>query len=117
MAGGGEYTTGPRQGPWAWTAGWIGPYSGAVQQVVLFSGIAGMLGALALVVSRWTWGAGSVLRRMMLGILPGIAGAFIIGVWQTDLISDSVEVFLLPFVLGIGSFALGMLVVIQLRAR
>lgn len=76
-----------------------------------------MLGALALVVSRWTWGAGSVLRRMMLGIIPGIAGALIVGVWQTDLIPDSMETFLLPFLLGIGSFVIGMLVLLQLRAR
>jgi uncharacterized membrane protein len=88
-----------------------------VQQVVMVTGIAGMLGALALVVSRWTWGAGSVLRRMMLGVIPGISGAFIIGVWQTDLIPDSMETFLLPFVLGIGSFAIGMLVLLHLRAR
>lgn len=88
-----------------------------MQQVVLFSGIAGMLGALALIVSRWTWGAGSVLRRMMLGIIPGIAGALVVGVWQTDLIPDSMETFLLPFILGIGSFAIGMLVLLQLRAR
>ncbi len=94
-----------------------GPYSGAVQQVVLFSGIAGILGALALVVSRWTWGAGSVLRRMMLGVLPGIAGALVIGVWQTDLIPDSLEKFLLPFILGIGSFIIGLIVLLQLRAR
>ncbi len=88
-----------------------------MQQVVLFSGIAGMLGALALVVSRWTWGSGSVLRRMMLGVIPGIAGAFIIGVWQTDLIPDRMETFLLPFVLAIGSFAIGILVLLELRAR
>lgn len=88
-----------------------------MQQVVLFSGIAGMLGALALVVSRWTWGAGSVLRRMMLGVIPGISGALIIGVWQTDLIPDSIESTLLPLALGIGSFAIGMLVLLQLRAR
>ena len=95
----------------------VRPYSGAVQQVVLFSGIAGMLGALALVVSRWTWGAGSVVRRMALGVVPGISGAFIIGVWQTDLIPDPMESFLLPFVIGIGSFAIGLLVLLQLRAR
>ncbi len=88
-----------------------------MQQVFLFSGIAGMLGAMALVVSRWTWGAGSVLRRMMLGVIPGISGALIIGVWQTDLIPDSMESALLPIVLGIGSFAIGMLVLLQLRAR
>jgi hypothetical protein len=76
-----------------------------------------MLGALALVVSRWTWGAGSVLRRMMLGVIPGIAGAFVVGVWQLDLVPDSMEAFLLPFVLGIGSFAIGMLVLLELRAR
>jgi len=88
-----------------------------VQQVILFVGLAGVLGGLGIVASRWTFEAGSIGKRMILGIIPGIAGAAIVGVWQTDLIPDQMESFLLPFALGVGSFAIGLLVVLELRAR
>lgn len=88
-----------------------------MQQVILFSALGGVIGGLALIASRWTFEAGSVGKRLLLGVIPGIAGAVIVGVWQTDLIPDQMETFLLPFVLGIGSFAIGLLVVLHLRAR
>jgi hypothetical protein len=92
-------------------------YSGRVQQVILFSGLAGVIGGLALVASRWTFESGSVGKRIALGVIPGIAGAAIVGVWQTDLIPDQMESSLLPLMLGVGSFAIGLLVLLELRAR
>ena len=88
-----------------------------MQQVILFSALGGVIGGLALIASRWTFEAGSVGKRLLLGVIPGIAGALIVGVWQTDLIPDQMETFLLPFMLGIGSFAVGLLVVLHLRIR
>ncbi len=88
-----------------------------MQQVILFSALGGVIGGLALIASRWTFEAGSVGKRLILGVIPGIAGAVIVGVWQTDLIPDQLESFLLPFVLGIGSFAVGVLVLLHLRIR
>jgi hypothetical protein len=88
-----------------------------VQQVILFSALGGLIGGLALVASRWTFEAGSVGKRLLLGVIPGIAGALIVGVWQTDLMPDQLERFLLPFMLGIGSFAVGLLVLLHLRIR
>ena len=88
-----------------------------MQQVVLFAGVTGMLGGLAAVTSRWTWGTATILGRTVLGVIPGIVGAVIIAVWQVDLIPDQIESALLPIALGIGSFAMGALVLIQLRAR
>jgi len=85
-----------------------------VQQVLLFTGIGAALGGLALVASRWTWSVGA---RLLLGVIPGLAGAIIIGVWQTDLVPDQIESLLQPILLGIGSFAIGTLVVLELRAR
>lgn len=93
------------------------PYSGAVQQVLLFSALGGVIGGLALIASRWTFEAGSIFKRLLLGVIPGIAGAVIVGVWQTDLIPDQLESALLPVMLGIGSFAVGLLVVLHLRIR
>lgn len=92
-------------------------YSGPVQQVLLFSGLAGLIGGLALIASRWTFGAGSAGKRLLLGVIPGLAGAVLVGVWQLDLIPDQMESALLPFLLGVGSFAVGLLVLIELRAR
>ncbi len=88
-----------------------------MQQVILFSALGGAIGGLALIASRWTFEAGSVGKRLLLGVIPGIAGALIVGVWQTDLIPDQMETFLLPFMLGIGSFAVGLLVILHLRIR
>ena len=88
-----------------------------MQQVILFSALGGVIGGLALIASRWTFEAGSVGKRLLLGVIPGIAGALIVGVWQTDLIPDQMETFLLPFMLGIGSFAVGLLVILHLRIR
>ena len=88
-----------------------------MQQVLLFSALGGLIGGLALVASRWTFEAGSVGKRLLLGVIPGIAGAVVVGVWQTDLIPDQLETFLLPFMLGIGSFAAGLLVLLHLRIR
>lgn len=88
-----------------------------MQQVILFSALGGVIGGLALIASRWTFEAGSVGKRLLLGVIPGIAGAVIVGVWQTDLIPDQMETFLLPFMLGIGSFAVGLLVILHLRIR
>ena len=88
-----------------------------MQQVILFCGLAGALGGLGIVASRWTFEGASIGKRMILGVIPGIAGAIIVGVWQLDLIPDQMESFLLPFMLGIGSFAIGLLVVLELRAR
>jgi hypothetical protein len=88
-----------------------------MQQVILLSSFAGLIGGLALVVSRWAWDGGSALRRMMLGVVPGICGAILIGFWQLDLVPDQVEGALLPIGLAVGSFALGLLVLVQLRAR
>jgi hypothetical protein len=85
-----------------------------VQQVLLFAGLGAALGGLALVASRWTWSVGS---RLLLGVIPGLAGATIIGFWQTDLVPDELESLLQPLLLGIGSFAIGALVVLELRAR
>jgi hypothetical protein len=93
------------------------PYSGPMQQVILLTGFAGLIGGLALVVSRWSWDGGSVPRRMMLGIVPGICGAILIGFWQLDLVPDQMEAALLPVALAIISFALGLLVIVELRAR
>lgn len=93
------------------------PYSGRMQQVILLSGFAGLIGGLALVVSRWSWDGGSVPRRMMLGIVPGVCGAILIGFWQLDLVPDPVEAALLPIALAIGSFLLAVLVLVELRAR
>lgn len=83
----------------------------------MLSGLAGVIGGLALVASRWTFESGAVGKRIILGVIPGIAGAVIVGVWQTDLIPDEMESFVLPFMLGIGSFAIGLLVLLELRAR
>ncbi|MEA2537110.1 MAG: hypothetical protein QOF11_1344 [Chloroflexota bacterium] len=88
-----------------------------MQQVILVSSFAALIGGLALIVSRWSWDSGSVPRRMMLGVVPGICGAILIGFWQLDLVPDQVEAALLPIGLAIGSFALGLLVLVQLRAR
>ena len=88
-----------------------------MQQVILFSGLAGLIGGLALVASRWTFEGGAIGKRIILGVIPGIAGAVIVGVWQTDLIPDQMESSLLPLLLGIGSFAIGLLVLLELRAR
>jgi hypothetical protein len=88
-----------------------------VQQVFLLAGILGVIGALALVTSRWTWGTATLTGRLALGVIPGIAGAVIIGVWQTDFIPDAIEAALLPVMLGIGSFAIGLLIVLHLQAR
>jgi hypothetical protein len=88
-----------------------------MQQVILFSGLAGLIGGLALIASRWTFEAGSIGKRAVLGVIPGMAGAVIVGVWQTDLIPDQMESSLLPLMLGIGSFAIGLLVLLELRAR
>lgn len=85
-----------------------------MQQVLLVAGIGATLGGLALVASRWTWTVGN---RLLLGIIPGLAGAFIIGVWQADLVPDEIESLMQPLLFGIGSFAIGLLVVLQLRAR
>jgi hypothetical protein len=85
-----------------------------MQQVLLFAGIGATLGGLAIVASRWTW---TVWARIMLGVIPGLIGAIIIGVWQTDLVPDELESLLQPILLGIGSFAIGTLVVLELRAR
>lgn len=93
------------------------PYSGPMQQVFLLSGFAGLIAGLALVVSRWSWDGGSVPRRMMLGVVPGICGALLIGFWQLDLVPDELEAALLPIALAIISFALGLLVLVELRAR
>ncbi len=101
----------------AWTGAGRATYHDPVQQIVLFAGVTGMLGGLAAVTSRWTWGSATIFGRLMLGVIPGIAGAIIIAVWQVDLIPDQLESALLPIVLGIGSFAMGALVLIQLRAR
>jgi hypothetical protein len=115
--GGGEYTT---------TSVWFRlgvdlaagrPYSGSMQQVILLTGFAGLIGGLALVVSRWSWDGGSVPRRIVLGVIPGICGALLIGFWQLDLVPDQMESALLPFALAFISFALGLLVFAQLRAR
>ncbi len=99
------------------TGGTRATYHGPVQQVLLFAGILGLLGALALVTSRWTWGTATIAGRLAMGVIPGIAGAVIIGVWQLDLIPDSIETALLPVLLGIGSFAMGLLVLLHLQAR
>ncbi|MEO8228391.1 MAG: hypothetical protein ABI628_01370 [Chloroflexota bacterium] len=88
-----------------------------MQQVILLTGFAGLIGGLALVVSRWSWDGGSVPRRMMLGIVPGICGAILIGFWQLDLVPDQLEAALLPVALAIISFGLGLLVLVELRAR
>ena len=101
----------------AWTGHLGAAYHGPVQQVFLFAGILGVLTSLAVVTARWTWGTATISGRMALGVIPGIAGALIIGVWQTDLIPDALEAALLPVVLGIGSFAIGLLIVLHLQAR
>ncbi|MDP9482178.1 MAG: hypothetical protein M3P84_03025 [Chloroflexota bacterium] len=88
-----------------------------MQQVILLTGIAGLIGGLALVVSRWSWDGGSVPRRMMLGVIPGVCGAILIGFWQLDLVPDQVEAASVPVAVAIGSFALGLLVLAELRAR
>jgi hypothetical protein len=85
-----------------------------VQQVLLVAGIGATLGGLALVASRWTWTVGN---RLVLGVIPGLAGAIVIGYWQADLVPDEIESLMQPILLGIGSFAIGLLVVLQLRAR
>jgi hypothetical protein len=101
----------------AWTGGPGAAYHGRVQQVLLFAGILGVLAALALVTARWTWGTATITGRIALGVIPGIAGALIIGVWQTDLIPDAIETALLPVLLGVCSFAMGLLVLLHLQAR
>ncbi len=90
------------------------PYSGRVQQVILFAGIGATLGGLAIVAARWTW---TISARLLLGIIPGLIGAIVVAVWQTDLVPDELESSLQPILLGIGSFAIGALVLLELRAR
>ena len=88
-----------------------------MQQLILLASFAGLIGGLALVVSRWSWDGGSVPRRMMLGVIPGMCGALLIGFWQLDLVPNQVEAASLPYALALGSFALGLLVLVELRAR
>jgi hypothetical protein len=54
---------------------------------------------------------------MMLGVIPGMCGALLIGFWQLDLVPNEVEAAALPYALALGSFALGLLVLVELRAR
>jgi len=88
-----------------------------VQEVILLAGVVAALAALAAVASRWTWGSATITGRVALGVIPGIIGAVIIAVWQVDLIPDQLEAALLPIGLGLGSFAMGALVLAELQAR
>jgi hypothetical protein len=88
-----------------------------MQQVLLFAGLAILIGGLGVIASRWTFGAGSAAKRLVLGVIPGIAGAIVVGFWQLDLIPDQVESAMLPVVLAAGSFAMAALVLVELRAR
>jgi hypothetical protein len=88
-----------------------------MQQVLLFAGLAILIGALGLIASRWTFERGSGAKRLILGVVPGLAGAIVVGFWQLDLIPDQTEALLLPYVLAAGTFVMGVLVVLELRAR
>jgi hypothetical protein len=115
--GGGEYTTREDRGRTTVDHAPAASYSGSVQQVFLFSGLAVLIGGLGVIAARWTFGVGSAGKRLVLGIIPGLAGAIVVGVWQLDLIPDQVEAALLPLVLTAGTFAMGLLVLVELRAR
>jgi len=88
-----------------------------MQQVLLFAGLGVLVGALGLVASRWTFERGSGGKRLILGVVPGLAGGIVVGVWQLDLIPNQVESLLLPYLLAAGTFVMGVLVVLELRAR
>jgi hypothetical protein len=73
------------------------------------------LGAVVLVVVRMAPGLPRRRMRALIGLVPGVVGAFIVAALMTDIVPDGLESIALPWVVVAGSIAIVVLIVMNLR--
>jgi hypothetical protein len=73
------------------------------------------LGAVVLVVVRMAPGLPRRRMRALIGLVPGVVGAFIVAALMTDIVPDGLESIALPWVIVAGSIAIVVLIVMNLR--
>lgn len=73
------------------------------------------LGAVVLVVIQLAPGLPRRRMRALIGLVPGVVGAFIVAALMTDIVPDGLESMALPWVIVAGSIAVVVLIVMNLR--
>lgn len=73
------------------------------------------LGAVVLLVVQMAPGLPRRRMRALVGLVPGVVGAFVVAALTTDIVPDGFESIALPWVIVAGSIAIVLLIVMNLR--
>ncbi|HET9457946.1 MAG TPA: hypothetical protein VFO78_11425 [Candidatus Limnocylindrales bacterium] len=73
------------------------------------------LGAVILVVLQMAPGLPRRRMRALIGLVPGVVGAFVVAALMADIVPDGFESIALPWVIVAGSIAIVVLIVMNLR--